>query len=104
MNELWLLAPALAAGLSLGVFFFGGLWWTVTKVVSSDNPAMWLFGSMLLRTGVTLSGFYFVARDDWQRWLPCLFGFILARLVVKRLTQPRADGRHARVVEASHAP
>ena len=64
MNEVLVLAPALAAGLLLGAFFFGGLWWTVIKGVSSPRPALWFFTSMLLRMSVTLAGFYFVGRED----------------------------------------
>jgi F1F0 ATPase subunit 2 len=87
MHELLFLAPPLAAGLLLGAFFFGGLWWTVIKGVSSQRPALWFFGSMLLRMNVTLAGFYFVARESWKLWLPCLLGFVLARVVVQ-LTLP----------------
>jgi len=39
MTELLILA--LAAGLVLGAIFFGGLWWTVRKGVSSKYPALW---------------------------------------------------------------
>ncbi len=103
MNELLLLA-ALATGLLLGAFFFGGLWWTVNKGVSSERPALWFFGSMLLRMSVTLAGFYLVGRDDWQRWLLCLVGFALARLIVKRLTRPPVKPNDARAAETSYAP
>ena len=64
MNEFLTLALALAAGLLLGAFFFGGLWWTVRKGVSSQRPALWFFGSMLLRMSIALAGFYFVGRRD----------------------------------------
>ncbi len=104
MNELLSLAPALAAGLLLGAFFFGGLWWTVTRVVSSQRPALWFFGSMLLRTSITLVGFYFAGRENWQRWLLCLFGFVLARLVMKWLTRPAVEHSNARASETSYAP
>jgi F1F0 ATPase subunit 2 len=104
MNEGLLLAPALAAGLLLGAFFFGGLWWTVIKGVLSESPSLWFFGSMLLRTSVTLAGFYFVGREDWQRWLLCLLGFILARLVVKCLIRPPVEHRNARAAETRYAP
>jgi F1F0 ATPase subunit 2 len=104
MNEFLLLAPALAAGLLLGAFFFGGLWWTVIKGVSSERPALWFFGSMLLRTSVTLAGFYFVGREDWQRWLLCLLGFVLARLAVKWLTGLPGEHHNARAAETSYAP
>jgi len=46
MNELLTLALALVTGLLLGAIFFGGLWWTVRKGVSSKQPALW-FGPSL---------------------------------------------------------
>jgi F1F0 ATPase subunit 2 len=104
MNEFLFLAPAFAAGLLLGGLFFGGLWWTIMKGVSSQRPALWFFGSMLLRTSITLAGFYFVGREDWQRWLLCLSGFVLARLVMKWLTRPPADHHNSPAAETSYAP
>ena len=41
MNEPLTLVLALAAGGVLGAIFFGGLWWTVRKGVSSPQPALW---------------------------------------------------------------
>ncbi len=66
MNEVLFLAPPLAAGLLLGAFFFGGLWWTVNRGVSSQRPALWFFGSMLLRMSITLAGFYFVGPRELE--------------------------------------
>ena len=104
MNEFLFLAPPLAAGLLLGAFFFGGLWWTVVKGVSSQRPALWFFASMLLRMSVTLAGFYFVGGEDWERWLLCLLGFVLARLGVKWLTRPPVEHHNSRAPETSYAP
>jgi F1F0 ATPase subunit 2 len=104
MNEFLSLAPALAAGVFLGAIFFGGLWWTIRKGVSSQRPALWFFGSMLLRMSITLPGFYLVGREDWERWLLCLLGFVLARLVVKWLTRPPVEHRNSRAPETSYAP
>lgn len=87
MNEILSLAPALVAGVLLGAMFFGGLWWTVRKGVSSARPARWFFGSLLLRMSMTLAGFYVVSEGHWERLLMCLFGFTLARLMVTRLTR-----------------
>ena len=98
MNEVILSALALLAGILLGTMFFGGLWWTVRNGIASPRPALWFLGSMLVRTGITLAGFYFVSGGDWQRLLACLLGFIIARVIVTRLTAtPMAK-------EASHAP
>ena len=50
MNETLSLVLALVTGVLLGAIFFGGLWWTVRKGVSSKRPALWFLGSLLLRT------------------------------------------------------
>ena len=88
MSEALNLATALLAGALLGAFFFGGLWWTVQKGATSERPALWFAGSLLLRTGAILAGFYFVSEGHWSKLVACLLGFVIARvIVVKRLTQ-----------------
>jgi F1F0 ATPase subunit 2 len=104
MSEYLLLVPALAAGLLLGLFFFGGLWWTVVRGVSSRQPALWFLGSLLLRMSGALAGFYYVGRGDWRRLLLCLLGFVLARLWVKWLTRQPGAGHIGQVSETGHAP
>ena len=104
MNETLSLAPALVTGVLLGVMFFGGLWWTVRKGVSSKQPAFWFFGSLLLRTSIVLAGFYFIAGGRWERLLVCLLGFVIARLIVKRLTGPPVRSHNSPAKEVSHAP
>jgi F1F0 ATPase subunit 2 len=105
MNETLSLALAGVAGLLLGAIFFGGLWWTVRKGVSSKQPALWFFGSLLLRMSIALVGFYYVGRGHWERLVACLLGFVIARLMVMWQTRPSA-GNHTRTSkkEASHAP
>lgn len=102
MNETLRLVPALVTGILLGVMFFGGLWWTVQKAMTSRQPARWLLGSKLLRTGITLAGFHVVSGGRWMSLLTCLVGFILARLLVMRRARlddmPKGLAR-----EASHA-
>ncbi len=90
MNETLSLLVAVLAGILLGLFFFGGLWWTVRKGMASKYAALWFMGSMLLRTGVVLLGFYFVLGDDWRRLLAGLLGFVVARFIVMRLTRSAA--------------
>ena len=100
MNETWQMIAAGLDGGALGAIFFGGLWWTVRRGVSSAHPALWFLGSLLVRMAVVLAGFYFVGHGSWQRLVACLVGFILARLVVMSLSRPPL----ARAPEASHAP
>jgi F1F0 ATPase subunit 2 len=103
MNETLILVLALATGVLLGTIFFGGLWWTVQKGISSKRPALWFFGSLLLRTSIALVGFYFIARGHWERLLVCLLGFVMARLIVMRLTRAAEKPTYF-AQEASHAP
>lgn len=88
MNEPVVLILALLAGALLGAFFFGGLWWTVQKGLTAQNPALLFLGSFLLRTAVTLPGFYFVSGGQWQRMLACLLGFVAARFVFVKMKRP----------------
>ena len=104
MNNVLFLALALMAGLLLGTIFFGGLWWTVRKGLSSKSPAVWFLGSLLLRMGIVLAGFYFIGRGDWQRLVVCLLGFIIARIIVMRLTRTPIDHGNSQVKEVNHAP
>jgi F1F0 ATPase subunit 2 len=92
MNEIFNLVSALVMGFLLGVFFFGGLWWTVQKGLSSRQPALLFLGSLLLRTFTTVAGFYFASGGHWERLLICLFGFFVMRHIVVRLTRlPEED-------------
>jgi F1F0 ATPase subunit 2 len=85
------------AGLLLGAVFFGGLWWTIRKGLNSPRPALLFLGSAVLRMGVVVSGFYFVANGQWQRLLACMAGFIIARLAVTWLIRGKQKEEH-------HAP
>ena len=87
MIESSLLLLATVMGLLLGMFFFGGLWWTIRTQLTSEWLPAWLLGGLILRTAITLAGFYFVGRGDWRRLLACLLGFFLARLLMVRLTR-----------------
>ena len=104
MNEPLSLASALVMGVLLGAMFYGGLWWTVRQGVSSKRAALWFLCSLLLRMGVALAGFYFVAGGHWQRLLLSLLGFAMARLAVTRLTRPSGKNRPPQALESSHAP
>src|SRR5580658_11025759 len=104
MNEFLSIALAFAAGLVLGGIFFGGLWLTIRKGISGIRPALWFFGSLMLRMSLALAGFYFVGRGNWKRMLLSLLGFVMARLVLNRLIRQSPDSRTHPAKEASHAP
>jgi F1F0 ATPase subunit 2 len=84
MKDVSAMILALLAGVLLGIIFFGGLWWTIQRGVSSKSPAILFSGSLLLRTATTVAGFYLISRGNWRNLLVCLFGFLLARLLLTR--------------------
>ena len=57
-----------------------------------------------LRMGIVLAGFYFIGRRDWHRIVVCLLGFIIARIIVIRLTRTPIEQSNSTVKEAGHAP
>jgi F1F0 ATPase subunit 2 len=79
------LSGAWLAGLILGAGFFGGLWLTVTKGLASQQAGLWFLVSNFVRTGLLLTGFYFVGRGSAADLCVCLFGFFCARLFAGRL-------------------
>jgi len=99
MNEGPMLALAGLAGAGLGAMFFGGLWWTLRKALTSQRAWLWIASSLLLRMGLTLLGFYFVAAGHWQRMIACLLGFGVSRAATTWATRPRAKPSR----EVSHA-
>ncbi|SMP43146.1 F1/F0 ATPase, subunit 2 [Neorhodopirellula lusitana] len=106
MNEIQLLTLLLSAiaGSVIGMVFFGGLWWTVYKGMASRYAALWFTGSLIVRVGVAVAGFYFIGRGDWRRLLACLCGFVLARVVVMRLTGSRLQHPASSSTGVHHAP
>ncbi len=104
MHETLTLMLAGIAGAALGTIFFGGLWWTIRRSVSSPSPARLFFGSLLLRMGIVLTGFYFVSGGEWHRLMACLVGFVTARLAVTWMTRPPARNPTHITPEVRHAP
>jgi F1F0 ATPase subunit 2 len=104
MNERLTLVMTWLAGGGIGAMFFGGLWWTVRKGTSCQQPALWFCGSLLLRMSIAMAGFYFVAGRHWDRLLLCLVGFAMARMIVTWLTGRAFEKDQSRPEQAtSHA-
>jgi F1F0 ATPase subunit 2 len=83
MNEqILIIARAFAAGLVVGLFFFGGLWWTVKRVPGSSRPLLLIFGSLIVRVGVSLTALYFICDADWRRYMAALLAIFIVRLII----------------------
>lgn len=104
MPEPLALGVAGLGGLVLGAIFFGGLWWTVRRGVSSGRPALWFVVSLVARASMVLGGMHVVAGGQWRRLLACLLGFAVARLGVTRLARWPIPGPPVPAPEAVHAP
>lgn len=85
---LWQLALALVAGLALGFVYFGGLWLTVRRVPRSRNPQLLVFGSFVLRLGVTVAALVLLARVHWQLALAAMAALVATRIVLVRRLRP----------------
>lgn len=87
IHELPGLVLALAIGSGLGAVFFGGLWLTLVKIPGSRWPMLLVLGSLVMRTAITVIGFYLVMDGNWLRLLACVLGFILVRQhLIRRLS------------------
>lgn len=73
------------AGTVLGVLFYGGLWMTVRRIITTPHPIALTLGSFVGRSVITLMGFFLVTNGQWQNAVACLAGFALARVLVGML-------------------
>ena len=85
VQEIITLSLAASAGLIIGGTFFVGLWWTVLHGLRSKRPALLFIVSLLVRTSLVLTGFYFVSGGRVNRLLACLLGFLISRLLIRQL-------------------
>lgn len=84
----------LLAGFGLGLFFYGGLWFTVRSLGTAHHPALLVVVSFWLRTAAVIVGFYYAMDGEWQRAAVCLAGFVAARFICTRW-MPQLPGGHA---------
>ena len=104
MNESLVLLLAFISGGALGTIFYGGLWWTVCRAMSSRQPALWFSISLPLRMSIAIAGFYFVSDSKWERLLSCMIGFGVARTIVTILTRRSIANETISDKAFSHAP
>jgi F1F0 ATPase subunit 2 len=84
MPHLLHLGLVLLAGMGLGVFFFGGLAWTVRRLVAGGGVLLTV-SSFLLRGALLLAGFWLLAGNRADYWIACLVGFTAARVVLLKV-------------------
>lgn len=83
MNNLFFLPITLALGILLGNLYFRGLWMTVEKLPTAQNPILLTLGSFFVRLAIAIAGFVLVLAlaKDYALWhlLVCVGAFIWVR-------------------------
>lgn len=82
------LGLAALAGAGLGALHFGGLWWTVRRLPTSERPGLLMAGSLVLRLVLLAAGVFLVGQGRWENLAACLAGFVAARSVMVRRLGP----------------
>ena len=91
------LAVTFLAGLGIGLWYFGGLWFTVHRLSTTRHPALLPLGSFLVRAMTSVWGFYVVMQGSGARLTASLIGFFVIRTIVMgRSTYKLAGHRHHR--------
>jgi F1F0 ATPase subunit 2 len=100
------LPGALAAvllGAVLGAGYFGGLWWTLSKLSRWRRPGLALLLSFALRGAVVVAAFVLLARAGLVPLALAFAGFLVARVVLVAWWRParlRPDAPTRRAVGA----
>lgn len=82
------LVLALLAGILFGIFYFGGLWWTVQKITGSEKAYLISVASFVVRTAVVLVGFYLLLMSGSLYLFAALAGFLIARTIITYKLKP----------------
>ena len=77
-----ILLLAFAWGAALGLFYFGGLWWTLKSLPRLSRPRTVFFVSYALRLGVGLSGLGLALKHGLVAFFLSLAAFLGIRLVM----------------------
>lgn len=85
---------ALMAGVGIGLFYFGGLWWTLKRLPGHSYPALWVLGSFLSRAGLSVTVLYWTTGGKWDQVTASLAGFILVRTVIVKRVRTRQKEAH----------
>lgn len=86
--SLWL-AAAFAAGMILGLLYFGGLWATVNRLGGARRPELLVLVSFVARAALVLTACYVVMGHRWERLVAYMAGFVLVRtLMVRHYREP----------------
>lgn len=77
---------SLAAGAMFGIFYFHGLWLTLTKLPGTSQPVLLTTGSFLGRTALCVLGFYLVVKMvNLEGLMISIIGFTATKFTIIRI-------------------
>ena len=76
-------------GIALGLFFYGGLWFTVRRLMTTEHPVLLALGSFWIRVLAVLAAFVLLTRTGFECVAIAMAGFIFGRLAVSRFVPAR---------------
>ncbi|MDJ0650767.1 MAG: ATP synthase subunit I [Xenococcaceae cyanobacterium MO_188.B19] len=90
---------AFIIGLSLGLFYFGGLWLTVQQLPVTKHPYRLMLFSFLFRLGISMFTLSLIIRGNTELYnvislLACCLGFLIVRTIAILLIQPRSTSKN----------
>ncbi len=83
--NVWAIVFRSLAGVVLGLFFYGGLWYSVSHLADSRHAILLAVGSFWIRVLAVLAGFLFLMESRWEYALILMAGFTMGRLIVSML-------------------
>jgi F1F0 ATPase subunit 2 len=90
-EQIFMLLFSLVGGMALGGFYFGGLWFTLTRLTRVQHPGLWITASLVVRMALVIGGLYWLFDGQWQRLLTAMLGFLLVRFVMVRHIRPDSN-------------
>jgi len=73
---------AFIVGIILGIVFFGGLQWTIDRLMKVRYPTALVLVSMVIRMAILLLGFYLLKDGSYYNIPLALLGVVLVRVVM----------------------
>lgn len=92
----------LAGGMLTGVFYFGGLWLTVRRLIPARRPALLMLASFTVRTAIALALFYVIMNGSRLRLVVALAGFLVIRQALTWFLGPGSKTLRPELKGASH--
>jgi F1F0 ATPase subunit 2 len=88
------LSAGFLVGILLGLAFFGGLWWTTQRLISSHSPALLVIASLFLRMSVLAVGLFAMSQVGAGAVVAAGCGALLVRCwMIRGLGRP-STGAH----------